>query len=233
MAGRHTSLFPTPEHAASRKSRHFLVSGLKKGGLRTAALAVATVLAVFTGLLGAARPASADHLMCGLKAERRTQTVSIDPNLLDSGVTHEDVLAAFQPWNDLFVKYHGFPIFAGYNGAWWEADVLLTAHGWNRTWVATRCLPGFVQRGANHSIVFLGRDDAWRNRQMLSHELGHALGFGDHGAPGEHVSGHIGFVDCASRYMGVMSYCTSPQSWFLDRVMPGYTLDGQLVERYW
>jgi hypothetical protein len=196
-------------------------------------LAVASAFALFAGVLGPAAPAAADHLMCGLRVEQRTQTVAIDPDMTAAGLSRDDVFAAFRPWNDLFVKYHGFPIFAEETGNWWDADILLTAHGWNRTWVATRCLPGFVQRGNNHSIVFAGRDDAWRNRQMLAHELGHAVGLGDHGAPAEHASGHIGFADCASRYIGVMSYCTSAQSWFLDRVMPNFTLDGQLVERYW
>ena len=30
-----------------------------------------------------------------------------------------------------------------------------------------------------------------------------------------------------------MSYCTSSDMWFMDEVIPGMYLDGQLVRDYW
>jgi hypothetical protein len=173
----------------------------------------------------------ANAKMCGWKATPRPQTVSVDPWLEGTGITAADVLAAFEPWNQLFLKYHGFPIFVPHYGDWQTADILIAANVYPRTWVATTCTPGYVQRGNNHSILFLGYADAWRNRGMLSHELGHTLGLADHGAPAEHAGGHIGFVPCGT-YTGVMSYCTGPQSWFLDYEVAGLVLDGQLVRDY-
>ena len=35
------------------------------------------------------------------KADYRTQTVSIDPDLAAAGVTYDDVVASFTPWNNL------------------------------------------------------------------------------------------------------------------------------------
>jgi len=177
---------------------------------------------------------TSDYLMCGWKVEARPQTVSIDPDLSAAGLTYSDVLAAFQPWNALFEKYHGFAVFVPYSGNWWEADILLTAHGWSSTWVYGACSPGYTWRGNNHSIIFVGRDDAWRNRQMLTHELGHALGFADFGTGVAQASGHIGYKPCGA-YFGVMSYCTGPQTWFLDYDLSGQgiVLDGQLVREYW
>ena len=94
-------------------------------------------------------------------------------------------------------------------------------------------MPDFEQRGNNHSIVVLGRADFWRNRAMLPHEIGHALGLGDHGAPSQFSAGHVGIQPCSLAYMGAMSYCTSPQAWFLDLEVDGIAFDGQLVEGYW
>jgi hypothetical protein len=202
---------------------------------RLARILAAALLAllVFAALPGGARPAGAEALMCGLKVEQRTQYVSIDPGIEAAGVSRDGVLAAFEAWNRLFLKYHGFPIFAEHTGDWWDADILVTAQGYSHTWVATACLAGFEQRGANHSVVYLGAEDAWRNSQMLAHELGHALGLADYGAPAEHAVGHHGFLPCSTGYIGVMSYCTGPQSWFLDLDIPGVTVDGQVVARYW
>lgn len=180
------------------------------------------------------RAATADYLMCDWKVEARTQSVSIDPQLAGTGISYEDVLAAFDAWNALFERYYGFPIFAPHYGNWWEADVLIAANVYQRTWVHGRCYPGYVQRGNNHSIVFLGAQDAWRNREMLAHELGHALGLADHGPEASRTDGHIGYKGCDT-YIGVMSYCTSPQSWFLDYDLApyGFATDGQLVRDYW
>jgi hypothetical protein len=178
--------------------------------------------------------ARADHMMCEMKAERRTQTVFIDTgDPAVTGLRYEDVLAAFERWNALFRRYHGLDIFAPATGEWWEADVLITAAGWNSTWVHTPCSTGFEQRGNNKAIVFIGSNDSWRNRQMLAHELGHALGFADHGAPADHTTDYARYMPCTTRYIGVMSYCAGPQSWFLDRFIEGVVLDGGLVANYW
>ena len=166
------------------------------------------------------------------KVAQRTQQVAIDPALAATGVSRADVLAAFASWNALSLKYHGIPLFAEFNGDPREADIRLTTGVYARTWVATPCTPGYEFSGANHSIIFLGPADDWRNSQLLPHELGHTLGLADYGAPAEHTPGHVGFQECGN-YIGVMSYCTSPQSWFLDFVVQGLVLDGQLVQRYW
>lgn len=193
--------------------------------------AIALGIAVIAGSPLKIDAATSDHMMCNYKASYRTQTVSIDPNLAAAGVTYDDVVASFAPWNNLFQEYHGFAIFAPYSGNWQDADILVTAQGSAATWVNTVCSPSYTQRGNNKAIVFLGANDAWRNKTMLSHELGHAIGFADHGA-GDASTGHIGFKPCGN-YIGVMSYCTSPQSWFIDAELPGSLVDGQLVRDYY
>ena len=62
--------------------------------------------------------AAADDLMCGWQVEPRPQTVSIDPDLSAAGLTHADVFVAFDRWNRLFERYHGFPIFVPHHGEW-------------------------------------------------------------------------------------------------------------------
>jgi hypothetical protein len=222
----------------AREPSQQLASSSVRSRIRRVALTAAAAIgavALTVGLLFAAPLASeastGDHLMCGFRVAPRTQTVSIDPDLAPTGVTYDDVVAAMTPWNDLFLRYHGFAIFAPFTGDWQDADILVTASGSERTWVNTKCNPGYLQRGNNQSIVFLGSQDAWRNKTMLSHELGHALGLADHGA-GDASTGHIGFKPCGN-YIGVMSYCTSPQSWFLDFVLAGSFVDGELVRDYW
>ncbi len=194
--------------------------------------AVALLLSLQLGeYVQVAGATTADHLMCGWTVQQRPQTVSVDPDLSAAGLTYDDVLAAMGLWNNLFIEYYGFPIFVPYSGDGQEADVLMTAHGGNRSWVQGVCDPSFQQRGSNHTTIFLGSEDAWRNRQVLPHELGHALGFADHGSPSELDRGHIGFRPCGN-YIGVMSYCASPQSWFLDSEVPGFLVDGDLVRDY-
>jgi hypothetical protein len=197
--------------------------------LLTAALASG----LFIASVSSSSTAHADHLMCGQKAERRTQTVWIDPNLGGAGVTRADVLGAFAPWNQLFIKYHGLPIFEEHLGAPAQADIVVTSRGNERTWVQTLCTSASVQGSTNHSTVLLGWRDAWRNRQMLAHELGHALGLADHGASAQQAGGHVGFKLCDNTYLGVMSYCTGFQAWFLDLVLPGVSVDGGMIRTYW
>jgi hypothetical protein len=222
----------TPQQQLAPKSS--FSSRIRSIALKAAAPlgALALTLAVVAGSpVSHADAATSDHLMCNYKADYRTQTISIDPYLASSGVTYDDVIAAITPWNNLFEEYHGFPIFAPYYGDWQDADILLTAQGYSTTWVNTVCNPGYVQRGNNKAVVFLGAKDAWRNKTMLSHELGHAIGFADHGA-GDASTGHIGFKPCGN-YIGVMSYCTSPQAWFMDFNVPGSLVDGQLIRDYY
>jgi hypothetical protein len=178
-------------------------------------------------------PAEAHHFMCDFRIERRAQTVSIDPELASAGITRDDVLAAFEPWNRLSLEYHGFPLFQEYFGDWWQADILITSQGASRTWVETACNRSFVQRGANVAVVHVGAADGWRNRDMLPHELGHALGLADHGDHVHATDGHIGLAACDLSYVGVMSYCTGRQSWFLNQDVPSLVLDYQVVLNYW
>ena len=213
------------------QQQHALFARVRRIAFKLAAPvgALAIALGVVAGTPASTEATTADHMMCGFKVAPRTQTVSIDPNLAAAGVTYDDVIEAFRPWNNLFLKYHGFAIFAPHYGDWQDADILVTAEGYDRTWVTGKCIPGYQQRGNNHSIVFLGANDAWRNKSMLSHELGHALGIADHGTQAS--TGHVGFKPCGN-YIGVMSYCTSPQSWFMDVALPGSYVDGQLVRDY-
>lgn len=220
-------------------SQQHALPGSTFGRIRRLAFKAAVPLALAALSFGAfnmsapssSEAAPADHLMCGWRADYRTQTVSIDPFLASAGVSYQDVVNSFAPWNSLYQQYHGFAIFAPHYGNWWEADILVTAQGGPRTWVAGKCTPGFVQHGNNHTIVFLGSQDSWRNKTMLSHEMGHALGFADHGN-GDASTGHIGFKPCGN-YIGVMSYCTSPQSWFIANPIAGLFVDGELVRDYW
>ena len=179
--------------------------------------AIALTVAVIAGSpVSHADAATSDHMMCNYKAAQRTQTVSIDPYLaacrryLRRGASPRS-----RPGTNLFDRVPRLP----------DLRPLLRRLAGRRhsphcpglatqTWVNTVCNPGYAQRGNNKAIVFLGANDAWRNKTMLSHELGHALGFADHGAA-DASTGHIGYKPCGN-YIGVMSYCTSPQSWFLD-----------------
>jgi hypothetical protein len=224
-------MVPEPQQQlAPKSSLRTLRSLVVKAAASLSGIALA--LAVVAGSpVGHAGAATSDHMMCNYKADYRTQTVSIDPDLAAAGVTYDDVIAAFAPWNALFTEYHGFPIFEAYYGNWQDADILLTAHGYTSTWVNSVCMPNYAQRGNNKAIVFLGANDAWRNQTMLAHELGHALGFADHGQ-GDASSGYVGFKPCGN-YIGVMSYCSSPQAWFLDFNVAGSLVDGQLIRDYW
>jgi hypothetical protein len=175
---------------------------------------------------------ASQYLMCNWMVQPRTQTVYIDPSSAGTGVSKAQVLAAFDAWNKLFVKYHGFPIFVEHKGPASTADIVIDAHTSQRTWVDGHCDPAYKSVGKSHTTVYLGVKDKWRNATMIAHEIGHALGFADHGTGAQHVAGHIGFKSCGN-YYGVMSYCNSNQNWFMDIDAPGIYLDGQLVRDYW
>jgi hypothetical protein len=195
-------------------------------------LLVSLVLAgAFALLHGQTALAWSVPTMCGIKAEPRTQTVFIDTgDPAITGISREDVLAAMSHWNTLFEKYHGLPIFAPYDGNWWDADILITAMGSETTWVNTQCEPHFVQRGNNKSVIYIGRKDAWRNAEVIGMELGHSLGLPDW--ENHPTADYINPQPCGS-YLGVMSSCAGPQTWFMDVDIPGLILDGQLVRDYW
>lgn len=179
--------------------------------------------------------AGASPSMCGITAPYgKTLTVSIDPDMSAAGVSRWDVLAAFDRWNALWIRYHGFPIFAeSFDPDWRNADVLLTAHGTAATWVATRCTPGFEVRGNNESIVFMGTNDAYRNSTWLVHELGHALGFPDFVSPAYlGMPGYIGPRSC-NGYIGIMSYCAPQSTWLLDWWTGTIMTDVDLVWGYY
>lgn len=194
-------------------------------GLALALLALATYLLPLS--------AQAAPTMCGEQPPRRTLMVSIDPDLSAVGLTRFDVLAAMQRWNGLWQKYHGFPAFAEHFGNWQDADILLTAHsGQATTWVATPCLSSFEVRGQNRAVIHLGPVDGWRNAEQIAHELGHTLGLPDWVPPGFSLANYSGPLTCGN-YIGVISYCTSPQSWFLDQESPYITTDGQLIRDFY
>jgi hypothetical protein len=205
---------------------------------RTLILVIAVTAAAFSGIAGFIMPApvaeavSSKYLMCNWTVEERTQTVYIDPSIKRAGVSRADVLDAFESWNKLFVKYHGIPIFAEHEGSASTADIVIDAHSFDKTWVDGVCNRAYVSRGLSHTTVYLGTKDKARNADMIAHELGHALGLADHGADAQHAAGHIGYKAC-SNYYGVMSYCTSRQTWFMDIQTKGLYLDGQLVRDYW
>jgi hypothetical protein len=188
-------------------------------------------VAGFGAHVPAANAAGSDYLMCGWTVAPRTQTVYIDSSVERAGVSKEQVLAAFQSWNNLFEKYHGFPIFTEAPSAS-KADVVVEGRVSQRTWTDSVCNPAFRSSGQVTSIVHLGVKDSWRNARIVAHELGHTLGFADFGNRSQHVAGHIGFQPCGS-YYGVMSYCTSQDMWFMDEEIRGMYLDGQLVRDYW
>lgn len=170
--------------------------------------------------------------MCNWTVQQRTQTVYIDPSISRTGVSKAQVLAAFESWNRLFIKYHGYPIFAEHKGTAATADVVIDAQKFDRTWVDGKCNRNYKSAGQSHTTVYLGAKDKWRNAKMIAHELGHALGLADHGPDAQHAAGHIGYKQC-SNYYGVMSYCAGSQTWFMDFEQRGIYLDGQLVRDYW
>lgn len=193
------------------------------------ALAVIAVASTVSGPIELAE--AAPPTMCGRLLEHRPYTVFIDTgDQAVTGMSQADALAGLEKWNSLFRKYHGFDIFVPYYGAWWEADVLVSSMGSATTWVNTPCAGGFVQRGNNQAIVFIGREDASRNALWFAHEMGHVLGISDFTSTPS--AGHIGAQPCGN-YVGVMSYCSGTSSWFVDAEVPGYTFDGQLVRDYW
>lgn len=179
----------------------------------------------------AAEAAHPHYLMCGRTVEYRTQTVYIDPAIYNVGVTHGNVYGAFESWNKLFRKYHGFNIFAETTSRA-AADVVIDARSFQRTWVDTVCSAKYRSQGRSHTTLYLGGSDSWRNAGYLAHELGHALGLADHGPNAQQMAGHIGYRSC-SNYYGVMSYCSGWQTWFLDINQRGIYVDGNLVRDYW
>ncbi len=161
-----------------------------------------------------ATPAFADHLMCEEARAERTLRVHIGHDLESAGVTRPRVEAALGTWNAVFVEETGWPAFEVYDGDWWNADVIVISEG-SRTWVESRCVNPYF------AVVRLGWADSWRNADVLEHELGHALGFADHVYPGQDREGYVNATSCSTSYLGVMDYCSGPQTWFQywDRVM--------------
>lgn len=162
--------------------------------------------------------------MCGVRAPYRTLNVSVE---LGGGITQTDVDTAFADWNNLWIKYHGFPLFQP--TPWGAAPDVVVTPDTQYTWTQTPCIsPSLGLMGKVH----LGWADSWRNAQWLPHELGHTLGLPDFLQPGTDTNKYIGPQPCGN-YIGVMSACTSPQAWFLDLSVPGYTFDGDLVRDFY
>ena len=165
---------------------------------------------------------SGDHAMCGAPVGQ--QRVFIADNL--PGATKADVQSAMLAWNNLFAYFYGVDIFIEHTGPWYTADVLVTPET-GRTWVQARC------KGWWWTQVRLGTDDAWRNAEVLPHELGHALNLGDHIQANTPTQGYINPRTCPDNYWGVMSYCVSQQDWF--RCLPNFAPidDCELAARYY
>lgn len=166
-------------------------------------------------------------------AEQRTYTVSVDPDLAPAGLTQQDVETAMALWNEGFIREYGIPIFAPHFGDWQGADVLLTAHGYSTTWVQTRCAPGYVQRGNNLAIVFVGSEQARQNRDWLAHELGHVLGFSDYIFDADNPARFLSPGQCFD-VASIMSYCWQRQPPALICLGdPQWVDDCKLIRDYW
>lgn len=191
-------------------------------------------------LVAALRPtghvahAAAPPTLCGFHIDKRPQTVAVLPDLSSAGLTKDDVVRGMEKWNTLWQKYWGFPAFVLYDGDPQYADILITGKGWDSTWVQGTCDPKFVQKGNNRTVVYFGSRDSWRNALFAPHELGHALWFTDFGPASQYKDGMIDYQSC-DQYIGVMSYCSSPQSWFLDQDLTplGIDTDDTYVRDYY
>ena len=160
-------------------------------------------------------------LMCGSPVGQ--QRVFIADDL--PGLSRSDVLAAMSRWNDVFAYFYGVDIFVEHSGPWYTADVIVNGET-GRTWVQVKC------SGWYWTQLHIGSDDAWRNREIIPHELGHALYLVDHIQSGSSTTGYLNPQFCpASGYTGAMSYCTSAQNWF--QCYDGIYGDCDLVWDYW
>lgn len=192
---------------------------------------------IFAGVVMLPSPATAAPFMgtaCKLDYGR-TYTVSIDPDTTQAGVSFEDIRQALGEWNYMFYDAHGYWILTEHFGNWYEADFLITDDGWRTTWVLTKCAPGYVQRGNNIAIAFIGRDQASINKRWLVHEFGHLLGFSDWVLPQNIREGHINPGVCGGLGVGpasVMSYCWSTQT-HICLGMAGIADDCTMIRDYW
>lgn len=181
---------------------------------------IVTAAMIFGGCK-AAKAVAAPYMGDCKLAVPRTYTVSIDP-ALDYGL----VSGAMNTWNAAFVAEYGFPVFATHYGDWWDADVLITAHGDPISWVNTRCKGNYVQRGNNLAVMNVGPDF---NSHWFTHELGHVLGFADYIFPTTDPRGFDGYGICqpASAPISIMSYCWQQEPVVL---LPD---DYALIRSYW
>lgn len=191
---------------------------------------------VIVGLLLAKTAGAAPYMGTACKLQHgKTYTVSIDPDMTRAGVSHEEVRQALGQWNYAFHDAHGYWILTEHFGEWQDADFLITDDGWTTTWVQTRCSPGYVQRGNNVAIAFIGRDDAAINRDWIAHEFGHLLGFSDWLRPSQQREGHIQPGTCGAYGVGpasIMSYCWS-SSELICLGIAGIEDDCTMIRDYW
>lgn len=135
--------------------------------------------------------------------------------LLVFNETQLDVISGMHPWNELANK----ELFRLTQEKANAQVMVVDSSG--RTWVDVGC-------GNRISTIYVGQQDAYRNQQWLSHELGHTLGLPDYCDGCNEAQGYRDPQPCG-KYIGVMSYCTSPQSWFLNFHIDGYVTDYDLV----
>ncbi len=193
-------------------------------------LIVAALIVMCAPSVAAAAPYMGDA--CKLSTPR-TYTVSVDPDLAPAGLTHQDVETAMALWNEGFIREYGFAIFAPHFGNWQDADFLLTAHGYATTWVQTKCSAGYVQRGNNLAISFMGSEQAGQNRDWVTHELGHLLGFSDYVMPADNPARYLSPGACYD-VASIMSYCWQRQPPSLICLNdPQWVDDCTLIRNYW
>lgn len=96
-----------------------------------------------------------------------------------------------------------------------ECNVLVRYNG--QTWVDMAPLRG-DRRGT--VTVHWGQDEPPERGLWMAHELGHALGLGDHVWPGANLAHYINPMvdrgDDPDRYRGVMSYHSHYDEWFSE-----------------
>src|SRR5262249_7420024 len=125
----------------------------RHGRFLLSALLISTFYLALASTRGTPSEAASPPTLCGLHIEKRPQTVAVAPDLSRAGLTLDDILRGMEKWNALWQKYWGFPAFVLHHGAPEDADIFITASGWDGTWVQGTCDPKFVQRGNNRNVI--------------------------------------------------------------------------------
>src|SRR5689334_5246914 len=103
------------------------------------ALVISALCLIVAATSGVGIEAASPPTFCGLHIEKRPQTVAVAPDLSRAGLTLDDIVQGMEKWNVLWQKYWGFPAFVLHSGAPQDADIFVTASGWDGTWVQGAC----------------------------------------------------------------------------------------------